>query len=103
MPSSIGLALQRGSEAEAQPGCPEFEADILASEPQLLQHARRHVRRGFAVGMAAELRRPHLLFDRDALHGPGDEDILALKRDDEQMRREITPVIKAGQIEDIFG
>ncbi len=102
-PSGVHLALQLRGEAEAQAGCPGFQADALAGKPDLPEHPRRHVGRGLAVGMAAELCASDLFFDRDALHGAGDEDGFARDRQDQEMRREITPVIEAGQIEHILG
>ena len=57
---------------------------------------------GLAIGMALEAGIQHLTGDRHAFHRSRDEHHLARRRNDQNMRREVAPVIEAGQIENVL-
>ena len=71
----------------------------LVGEPARRDLPRRDIGRRLGVAVPGEPRRRHLPADRHLLHRPGDEQRLAVPRNDEQVRREVAPVVEPGQPE----
>ncbi len=78
---------------------------VLDADPPMRQtrgDPGREPGRTFIVRMTAKDSIAHLGLDGDALHRPRHEDGRSFHRHDQEVRREIAPMVEAGQVENVF-